>query len=183
MRLKRNQKTAVLAWIAEGLQSDEINERAAGFEPPFHVDRQQVDYYRKTRRIDLDAIAAISEKTALVEGYARREHRVYKLSLLAALMEKDLFGGFLWTEEVKGVGSGEAAEVIDYEAFNGAEVVQYRGVLDDIAKEMGDRKDKPGDTVVNVAFDLNEWKSKRQSRLSAVEALKDEECGTQDPQG
>jgi hypothetical protein len=48
------------------------------------------------------------------------------LQQLAALMEKDLFGGFLW--------------VVDYEEFNTAEVQQYRGVLDDIAKEVGDRK-------------------------------------------
>jgi len=59
--------------------------------------------------------------------------------MLAALMEKDIMGGFLWTDDVKGVGSGDVAEVIDYEVFNAAEVIQYRGVLDDIAKETGGR--------------------------------------------
>jgi hypothetical protein len=142
MRLKKAQKEAVLKWIAEGLQTDEINGLANSFDPPFSVLRSQVDYYRKTRWIDLEAISKISEKTALVEGYALKEHRVYKLSLLAALMEKDLFGGFLWTDQVKGVGSGEIAEIVDYEEFNGAEVVQYRGVLDDIAKETGGRVQK-----------------------------------------
>jgi len=142
MRLKKCQKEAVLKWIAEGLQSDEINARAAQFDPAFTVSRQQVDYFRKTRKLDLEAIRAISEKTALVEGYAVKEHRVYKLSLLAAMMEKDLFGGFLWTDQVKGVGSGDIAEIVEYEEFNKAEVDSYRGTLDDIAKEIRGRVQK-----------------------------------------
>lgn len=140
MRLKKAQKEAVLKWVAEGLQSDEINQRAGEFIPPFDVSRQQVDYFRKTRNADIKAIKAVSEKNALVEGYALKETRVYKLSVLAALMEKDLFGGFLWTDQVKGVGSGDIAEIVEYEEFNAAEVTQYRGVLDDIAKETGGRK-------------------------------------------
>lgn len=132
----------VIAAVAEGLQTDEINERAANFKPPFSVSRQQVDYYRDTREQDIKAIRAIDEKSALVEGYALKEHRVYKLALLAALMERDLFGGFLWLDQVKGVGSGDIAEIVDYEEFNAGEVVQYRGVLDDIAKETGGRVQK-----------------------------------------
>jgi hypothetical protein len=130
MRLKKSQKEKVLAWIAEGLRSDEINARAATIAEPFSIDRRQVDYYRRTRKADLDAISRIGETTALIEGYALKEHRVFKLSLLAALMEKDIMGGFLWTDQVKGVGSGDIAEIIDYEEFNSAEV---------IAKETGGR--------------------------------------------
>lgn len=140
MRLKKAQKEALLSWIAEGLQSDEINKRAAVFDPPFSVIRQAVDHYRKTRRLNIKDIQAISEKNALTKGYALKEHRVYKLSLLASLLEKDLFGGFLWTEDRKGVGSGDIAEIVDFEEFNKAEVDAYRGVLDDIAAEVGDRR-------------------------------------------
>ena len=139
MRRKKTQKEQTLAWVVEGLQTDEINARAALENPPFRVDRQQVDYYRKTRAVDIKAISAIDEKNALISGYALRETRVYKLSQLAALMEKDLFGGFLWTDQVKGVGSGPTAVIVDYEEFNAGEIVQYRGVLDDIAKEVGHR--------------------------------------------
>lgn len=142
MQLKRRQKRELLKWIAEGLQSDEINERAATFDPPFSVSRQQVDYYRKTRHIDLETIAKIDEKTAMVEGYALKEYRVYKLSMLAALLERDLFGGFMWLDQVKGVGSGEVAQIVEYEEFNKAEVDAYRAVLDDIAKEVGGRVTK-----------------------------------------
>lgn len=103
------------------------------------MSRAQVDYYRRTRALDLKTIAAISEKTAMTEGFALKEHRVYKLSLLAALMEQDLLSGILWTHEIKGVGAGPAAEIVEYEEFNKAEVDAYRGVLDDIAAETGGR--------------------------------------------
>lgn len=149
MRLKKTQKEKVLEWVAEGLQTDEINSRAAEIVPPFNVSRQQVDYYRKTRQADIAAIKSIDEKNALVSGYALKETRVAKLSILAALLEKDLFGGFIWTDQVKGVGSGDIAEIVDYEEFNGAEISAYRGVLDDIAKETGGRVQKQELTGAN----------------------------------
>jgi hypothetical protein len=161
MRLRKAQKEATLAWIAEGLQTDEINARARDFSAPFSVSRQQVDYFRKTRRQDINAIKGVDELNALTTGLALRENRVAKLQQLAALMEKDLFGGFLWTDEVKGVGSGNIAEIIDYELFNSGEVIQYRGVLDDIAKEMGGRVQRQDITsdgkaiFVNVGEDID----------------------------
>lgn len=149
MRLRKAQKEAVLAWVAEGLQSDEINERASNFSPPFSVHRQQVDYYRKSRQHDINAIKSVDEKNALTTGLALRENRVAALQKLAALMERDLFGGFLWTGQVKGVGSGDIAKIVDYEEFNAGEVAQYRGVLDDIAKEVGGRALKQEHTGEN----------------------------------
>ena len=147
MRLRKAQKEAVLSWIGEGLRTDEINARASEFSPPFSVSTQQVDYYRRTRQADVEAITRAAELDALTQGLALKEVRVSKLQQLAALMEKDLFDGFLWTEEVKGVGQGPAAQIVEYEAFNGAEVAAYRGVLDDIAKEVGGRAEKHDTTL------------------------------------
>lgn len=130
---------AVLEWIAVGLRTDEINDRAASFDPPFSVSRQQVDFYRKTRQRDINAILSVDENNALTTGLSLKEVRVTKLQQLASLMEQDLFGGFLWTEQVKGVGSGMMSTIVDYEEFNKAEVESYRGVLDDIAREVGHR--------------------------------------------
>ena len=151
MRLKKEQREKVLELIAAGKKTDEINSDGAIFDPPFHVSRDQVFKYRKTRKVELKAILSVDEKRALTAGLSRKEIRVIKLQQLAALMEHDLLGGFLWTEEVKGVGSGPAAEVVDYDQFNSAEVIQYRGVLDDIAQEVGDRKDKSAVSVnINI---------------------------------
>ena len=139
MRLKKGQKEAVLKWIAAGLESDEINEWAAEFASPFNVSRGQVQFYRRTRQIDIEAIKKGDEYKALNEGLALKTERIKKLKQLATLMEGDLFGGLLWVEDVKGVGSGEIAQIVDFEEFNKSEVDAYRGVLDDIAKELGER--------------------------------------------
>lgn len=142
MRLRKAQKEKLLEWIASGIKTDEINSLAGEFRPPFSVTRQQVDGYRKRRDVSIKAIQEIDENNALSTGLALKENRVADLQKLAQLMKKDLFGGFLWTEETKGVGSGEAAEIIDYDVFNAAEVSAFRGVLDDIAKETGGRVQK-----------------------------------------
>ena len=140
MRLKKSQKERLLAWISEGLQSDEINERAAVEEPPFAVSRQQVGWYRDRRAVDIQIIQRAGEYDALTAGLAIKAERVRKLQQLAALMERDLFGGFLWTDQVKSIGTGDAQQEVEYEEFNTAEVQQYRAALDDIAKEMGHRR-------------------------------------------
>jgi len=160
MRLRKGQKEAVLRWIAEGLKSDEINERAAEFIPPFVVSRRQVTYYRKSRNADIDAIIKAGEQDALSEGLALVSERVRKLKQLAALLERDLMGGFLWLEQVKGVGSGDAATIVEYEEFNKAEIDAYRGILDDIAKELGARSQKhevtgAGGGPITHAMDLS----------------------------
>lgn len=151
MHLTKGQKQLVLQWIAEGLKTNEINARAAEHGRPFEVTRQQVDHYRKTRKVDLQTIAQIDERAALTEGYATQQERVHKLSILAALIEKDIFGGFLWLTVPKGV-AGTAFEV---EEFNKAQVDAYRGLLDDIAKETGGRTQKvvqDGPFILRVVY-------------------------------
>jgi len=140
MKLKKTQREALLAWVAEGLQSDEINKRAAVFDPPFDVTRQQVDHYRKTRRIEIEKLRKDGEFTALNTGLAVREKRVELLQELAFVMRDDLLvKKLLWTPQVKGIGGADNYERIDYEEFNTAEVMQLRGVLDDIAAEVNER--------------------------------------------
>jgi hypothetical protein len=141
MRLKKAQKEALLTWIAEGLTSDEVNSRADLFDPPFSVSRQQVDHYRKTRSVDIKELSEKAEYEALNAGLAKRSNRVKLLKRLAEHLTEDLFSRDLfWTDMVKGIGSKDDFQVVEYEEFNSAEVAQLRGVLDDIAKEVGDRK-------------------------------------------
>src|ERR1044072_7229741 len=155
MRLNKKQKEHLLALVAEGLQSDEINARAAKFTPPFEVARQQVDFYRASRGVALEEIKAESESDALRAGFAvkerrgrggRRKHarrpprppalragfavkerRVEVLSEIAERIYADLQGG---------IREGDAF------AFKEAEVKQLRGLFDDLAKESGARNYK-----------------------------------------
>ena len=157
MRLEKGQREILLTWVAEGFETDAINARAAKHEPPFSVSRGQVDYYRKTRKVDLKALAVSGEYDALTTGLALKDERVKRLTLLAALMEEDLFAGVLWTSDVKMIGTGDLQERVEFEEFNASEVTQYRGVLDDIAKEVGGRTPKidienSGAVTLNVIY-------------------------------
>lgn len=62
--------------------------------------------------------------------------------LLSQLYEKGEDGSYhnLWLPDVKIVGYGDMAEAVDIERFNAPLLAQIRGVLDDIAKEVGGRK-------------------------------------------
>ena len=142
MKLTKRQKEKVLAWIGEGLQSDEMNARAAKCRPPFTVSRQQVDFYRDSRGLVLEELTEASESDALRTGLALKEERVATLVELAERLKSELLGDRLWIERQKALGSGEWAQYITEEHFNLAELNALRALLDDIAKEVGERGHK-----------------------------------------
>jgi hypothetical protein len=152
MKLNKLQKEHLLQGVAEGLESDELNKRAKKFKQPYTVLRSQVVYYRKSREVQLGKLKEAGENDALTTGLAVKANRVAKLQALADKLYDDLMvGGKLWLEQVKGIGSKEDFERITYYEFNSAEVAQYRGLVDDISAEVGERvrkvdltsKDKP----------------------------------------
>lgn len=82
-------------------------------------------------------------------GLALAHERVDTLKNLAAFLlgqiyEQGADGDYhnVWLPDVKQIGSGEYAERVDIERFNGAIIEQLRGTLDDLAKETGGRKQK-----------------------------------------
>ena len=155
MKLNKAQKKSVISWIAEGLQSNEINDRAAVFKQPFSMTKQHVDYYRKTRASQMSALKEVHESDAINTGLALVAVRVKRLQRLADMMWHDIeVKKMMWLEDKKGIGFGEAAEIYKFEKFNKAEVDAYRGVLDDIAKEVGDRVHKiaPTDPTGKIEY-------------------------------
>lgn len=81
-------------------------------------------------------------RSILEDGYGLSWERVKTLKDLASALLADLTtGGKRWVRDWKQIGSGESAQPIEIERFNGAEVEQLRGVLDDIAKEKQERKE------------------------------------------
>lgn len=140
MKLNKRQREFVIQKVGEGLETGEINKLAAKFKPPFRVTRQQVDHYRKTRAVDLGKIKEAGEYDALKTGLSLKEERVKLLHDLAALLASDIFqNDLLWTNEVKGIGSGALFEKVNYKEFNASEVRELRATLEDIAAEVGDR--------------------------------------------
>jgi hypothetical protein len=141
MRLRKAQQNILLTWIAEGLDTSEINQRAAKFRPRFKVSKQQVDFYRKSRGLQLEEIKESGEADALTIGLALKEERVKALKQLADKMFDELLQDpkKWWLPQVKGIGQGDNFERVDYFEFNKGELESFRGVLDDIAAEVGDR--------------------------------------------
>lgn len=174
MRLLKAQKEAVITWVAEGLETDEINKRAAKFKPRFKVSKTQVAFYRSSRGAVLNEIKQEDEFDALKTGLAVRVKRVETLQKLADVMIAELMPGdsktssTLWTNNRKSVGM----MAYDYKEFNKAEVDALRGVLDDIAHEVGERA--PGVQVNNTYnFDMEKWKQQTKQRLKDVQALEE----------
>jgi hypothetical protein len=177
MKLNKRQREQLLVWVAEGLDTGEINKRAAKFKPAFSVTRQQVDHYRKTRDVSIEEIKKKDETSALKTGLSLKENRVQLLHNLAELLRKDIFeNNLIWLAQAKGLGSGKNFERYDYQEFNTAEIAQLRGILDDIAAEVGDRIKKSEITGKDggpIPFDLDTWKAEREKRLQAVKKLEE----------
>lgn len=86
-------------------------------------------------------------RRAIMEtGYALPHERIQALKELADALKHELTAegeeNRRWVRDVKQIGSGDTAERVDIERFNAAELEQFRGLLDDIAKELGDRKEQ-----------------------------------------
>lgn len=88
-------------------------------------------------------------KAIMESGFALDYERVVELKRMAAFLsgqiyeqgEGDVYHN-VWVADVKQIGSGEFAERVDIERFNGEIFSQLRGALDDLAKETGGRKQK-----------------------------------------
>jgi hypothetical protein len=144
----REQQNKLLEWAAEGLTRKEINERAASFDPPFEVDWNNVKHAREKASKKYAEIKKEFEDEAMKEGLARKAVRLREMS---ALYEKHLAliqaRGKEMEGEVKGGETGLMAR--DYKGkdadtpvykYDAPLIREMRGLLDDIAKELGERK-------------------------------------------
>lgn len=99
---------------------------------------------------ELQAQAAMREYLAL--DYWRVKQLVDLADFLRdQIYEQGIDGTFhnVWVPDVKQIGSGETVERVDIERFNPAIISEFRGVLDDIAKETGGRIKKNEFTGAN----------------------------------
>lgn len=100
----------------------------------------------QTYVVDKDAEIAKAQfeeiKTqATVTGYAVFQKRIWDLGQMAELLFEEFKDeDKRWVPDVKSIGQGEYAERVDIVRFNEGLLRQFRGTLDDIAKEMGERQ-------------------------------------------
>lgn len=139
-KLSEAQKLQLIQWLGEGLTTEQINEQAATFDPPFRIIPSMNTYYRNAYRDEIKAIREEVTERVFGEGLALAKERVRRLYKLAEVLEADLHDRYkVWLKDVKGIGSGEQFERVEFEQFNAAEIKELRAIYDDIAKETGGR--------------------------------------------
>ena len=92
-------------------------------------------------RIDEEKTQTVQDRrrASMEEGLANDFERVDSLKKLAAKLWAKIEKS-VEVVDTKQIGSGENAERVTVRRFNGPLIEQFRGVLDDIAKEKGERK-------------------------------------------
>ena len=125
MGLTREQKNLVKAWMAAGLRDADIIRLAKEQVPPFHITRQNLskNYRTSTERKVRDIVSREKEDSILRTGLAVKENRIKRLT------------------EYEEILQGKLQHERDSRAMS-ALVNQARGCLDDIAKELGERREK-----------------------------------------
>lgn len=83
---------------------------------------------------------AAQQDEILKRGFAAQVARIYELNRLAELLLAEIWTeDKRWLPDVKQIGSGDAAERVDIVRFNTGLIQQFRGTLEDIALEFGER--------------------------------------------
>jgi hypothetical protein len=95
-------------------------------------------------KIDIEKTKIANE--ILHSGLADPLARVKNLKRMAELLAEEIARpGRLYLRDIKQVGTGKYAHEVEVIRFNGALVEQYRGLLEDIAKETGGRQKQGSD--------------------------------------
>lgn len=118
---------------------------------------------------DYEAIKNAERQAVMDYGTALDYERVRKLKRLADFLERQIYelskpdeDGIstylnVWARDVKQIGSGDYAERVDIERFNSALISEYRATLDDLAKEVGGRKQRTEVTGADGGAIKFEW--------------------------
>jgi hypothetical protein len=109
----------------------------------FDWQQRAVDYDKRQTET-VEAQAQEFRQKHLFEGLALAQNRIARLTVVEELLFEQISDNDkLWPPELKNIRIDDGTfSTTEVRRFNGALVQQYRGVLDDIAKEVGDRKER-----------------------------------------
>ena len=166
-RLTPGQRIFVYNLLADGANVAEINRAGAHYSTPFTVTSSQVTHMRERMQIKHAELAAKANMEGWSEGLAKKDERIKLLKRLAERLVQDIFPDDpakekVWLNNIKGLGSGAQFMTFDYKDFNHQEMIQLRGLLEDIAKEQGARSTKiemtqnsgPSETQLRIPADM-----------------------------
>jgi hypothetical protein len=149
--LKPGQKDKVLTMLAAG-------ETYARIADEVGCSVQNIKYYAGRYKDKIKALEEDHENAVMRRGYANKTFRVRKLNRLAEILEKEIeeldgkkgetSGHGIWLRDVKFSPTGQKIEL---EVYAGGLVNDYMKVMNDIAKEKGERINK---AEVNLTGDI-----------------------------
>ena len=137
-KLTEVERSYIMTLLASGLSLREVSRKAA--EKGIRISHQNVAKYRPKIAEKLPEIIADKDESALKRGIALKEVRVQKLADMESLMYDSIY------QRVK---SGCSVEAL---------IREWRGLLDDVAKEMGDRRNVNNNTI-NVNNTINHYQT------------------------
>jgi len=143
-KLDKVQKNLIYQWILEGLSDQQIMNRAKE-QNHFEITQQGINYYRNKKGIAKQTKKILEKKTdsALRKGLAIRENRINDLQFIRDKLMDELNTNGLWIDESKTILTQNYETTETKKTFNAPLIRELRGVLDDAAKEMGERKGTP----------------------------------------
>lgn len=152
MKLTRKQQNKLLEWAAEGLRLDEINERAAKFDPPFEVEWLQLKHARKRAGKRFNELRERFEQEAFNEGLARRAVRLREKMARHSLL-KQVISERGQAEDMQGVAGGKTGLLVkDYKGQSERAVYKTDVAL---LKELRDLERE-------IAIELGQWAERRE---------------------
>jgi len=143
-KLNADQKNLIIQWILEGLSDQQIAKRA-NEQNHFKITAKTINYYRY-KDVVTKKKEQITEKRiekAMLSGLVKREKRINEIEKIFEDMKKIVEKDGYWIDESKTILTQNYETTETKRTFNYQLPKIMLQCLDDIAKEMGERKGTP----------------------------------------
>ena len=143
-KLNADQKNLIIQWILEGLSDQQIAKRA-NEQNHFKITAKTINYYRYKKGVT-EKVEKVKEKRiekALLSGLVKREQRINEIEKIFQDMKKIVEKDGYWIDESKTILTQNYETTETKKTFNYQLPKIMLQCLDDIAKEMGERKGTP----------------------------------------
>ncbi len=166
---------------------NKTQQNSTSTESLYTLERWSANFKWAGRAIDYDAEQErqknIARQVEFGRGVALDYARVRELKRLLNLLRKQLYAKDpddpdgrlfnLWLKDKKMIGQGEGAKEVEIERFNAPLIAELRGVLDDLARETGGRRQKidadvsgavavvTSDELAKARAEIQKWREQR----------------------
>jgi hypothetical protein len=164
VKLTKEQRKLLVAWAAEGLTFDEINQRAAQRDPPFYVEPNQLKHVRRQAKKTYSQLREEFEREAHSEGLARRAVRLREKMSRHALLNRVIAERADHIEMQDAPGGKTGLLALDYKGKDADRAVYKLDAA--LLKELRDLERE-------IAIELGQWTEKKELTGAGGEPLLD----------